>query len=313
MLPVTLPCVSQPSSTIGSATSLDGRRLLTRHWPAASAAARPRASILLVHGLGEHSGRYEHVGAFLAGPGFDTHALDLRGFGGSDGRRGHVRQWSELHDDIESRMRAIRTSASDAGDPSRPVILFGHSLGALLVLGAVLDGRTRPDLMILEGLPLISSEGRALRTAAALAVRVVPELRVRSPDHPDWLSRDPSVGAAFMADPLVVHSTTVRFAALAFEAQRLARERLPRLEQLAIPVLALHGTDDRRVPPAGSEPLAGMPNVTRRLYPGLRHELHNEPEWKAVLGDVVTWLDARLDRESERAPAATTGVGRPAV
>src|SRR4051812_14528851 len=101
-------------STTGEAVSLDGRRLLTRHWPASASGdgAPIAASVLLVHGLGEHSGRYEHVGEFLAHTGFDVHAFDLRGFGRSEGRRGDVLAWSELYDDIDSRMRTIRATAA---------------------------------------------------------------------------------------------------------------------------------------------------------------------------------------------------------
>src|SRR5438874_10688440 len=201
------------TATIDMAMSHDGRRLLTRHWPAASKAGGLPASVLLVHGLSEHSGRYEHVGEYLAGEGFDTHAFDLRGFGRSEGRRADVEAWSDLHGDIESRMRAIRELGAAQAKPDARIVLFGHSLGALLVLGAILDGTTRPDLVVLEGLPLVSSENRLVRTAAALAVHVVPKLSVPSPDHPSWLSRDPAVGADFMADPPVLHSTPVRFGA----------------------------------------------------------------------------------------------------
>src|SRR4029079_10169973 len=98
-----------------------GRSLFVRHWPVRS--GEPWATMLLVHGLAEHSGRYEHVGSQLAEAGLDTHAYDQRGFGASGGPRASVDRWSQLHDDLEERIAAVRSVA-----PGRPLALFGHSL-----------------------------------------------------------------------------------------------------------------------------------------------------------------------------------------
>ena len=128
----------------------DGTSLLLRHWPATSGG--PWVRVLLIHGLAEHTGRWEHVGEHLASRGLDVTAFDLRGFGASEGRRAWVDRWSQLHDDIEERMAALR----DAGP--EPVVLYGHSLGGLIALGYVLDARVQPDALVLSAPGLDSTQ-----------------------------------------------------------------------------------------------------------------------------------------------------------
>jgi alpha-beta hydrolase superfamily lysophospholipase len=266
-----------------TAVSADGTRLATRHWP--SEARAPWASVLIVHGLGEHSGRYEHVSRRLASAGLDVHAVDLRGFGASGGRRAYVDRWSQLHDDVESRLREIRV-ASDG----RPVVLYGHSLGGLVTLGYVLTERPKPDLLVVTAPAIDAAIPRVKRAAARALSRVLPRLEIRNGFDGAVLSRDKTVGERYLADPLNHHGTTARLAGEALAEQGRVRAGLT---GLAVPTLVLHGTDDGLVPPAASEPLAGLPTVTRRTYPGLRHELHNEPEWESVMDDVVAWLRER--------------------
>ena len=135
-------------SVIGRVTALDGTELRTRHWPAAD----PWASVLLVHGLGEHSGRYEHVGKRLSASGIDTHSYDHRGQGASGGRRGHVDRWSEYHDDLGERLATMR-----AGAGTQPIVLYGHSMGGLIVAGYLLSDRSMPDLAVLTAPGLAST------------------------------------------------------------------------------------------------------------------------------------------------------------
>src|SRR6185436_12989156 len=106
----------------------DGTTLRLRHWRVAT--GEPWAAMLMVHGLAEHCGRYEHVGAQLAATGIDVHGFDLRGFGGSGGRRAWIDRWSQHHDDLEERLLAVRSIA-----PNRPLVLHGHSMGGLIALG----------------------------------------------------------------------------------------------------------------------------------------------------------------------------------
>jgi alpha-beta hydrolase superfamily lysophospholipase len=242
--------------------------------------------VLLVHGLSEHSGRYEQVGEWMAEAGLAVSAYDHRGFGGSGGRRGHVDSWSQLLADLESRVRAVRR-------PGLPLILYGHSMGGLICVEYAASERPQPDLMVLSAPGLSSGHPRYLRWMAGVLGRVVPHFVPPLPEGDfSVLSRDAAVGEAFRVDPMAVHARTARFGLEAFSAQRRASAGLGRVQ---VPTLVIHGSDDRLVPPSASAPLAALPNVERRLYPGLRHELHNEPEGRQVVADVVAWLRAQLD------------------
>jgi alpha-beta hydrolase superfamily lysophospholipase len=264
----------------------DGTSLLVRHWQVES--GEPWASIVLVHGVAEHCGRYEHVGAQIARAGIDAHAFDIRGFGGSGGPRASVERWSQLHDDLEERLVAVRSI-----EPARPLVLYGHSLGALLGLGYVLDGRALPDLLVLSAPAIKANLPLLPRLAVSGLWRVAPGLMLKNPFDADALSCDPEVGARYVADPLNQHKSTVRFAHAAFgEQARVAGA----LDRLSIQTLVVHGGDDRLVPTETSAAFEGMPGVTRRVYPALRHEVHNEPTGAMVVKDVVSWIRERVSR-----------------
>jgi acylglycerol lipase len=277
---------SAPSTT-QLAAGRDGTAILVRHWPAIGAAW---ASVLLVHGIAEHSGRYERVGAQLAAAGLDVFAYDQRGFGSSGGRRAFIERWSLNHDDLEDRLAAVRVAS-----PDRPVVLFGHSLGGLLALGyAVADPpRPLPDLLVLSAPALDSTVPGWKRVLARVLGSVAPTAALKNDLDGGVLSRDPAVGVAYLADPLNQHATTIRFGAVSFAEQARVRAALARL---SVPTLVYHGEDDHLVPTAASAPLAAVPGVVRRTYPNLRHESHNEPEGPAVIADVIDWI--RLAVES---------------
>jgi acylglycerol lipase len=262
----------------------DGTTLLTRHWPVPS--GEPWATMLLVHGLAEHSGRYEHVGAQLAAAGIDAHAFDQRGFGASGGPRASIDRWSQFHDDLEERLLGLRSLA-----PTRPLILFGHSLGGLISLGYVLDGRAQPDLLVLSAPAIAASIPVWQRVLVGSLRRVAPGLLLANRLDTNVLSSDPAVRARYIADPLNQHKTTVRFAHAAFgEVRRVAVA----LDRLSMPTLVVHGALDRLVPTETSAALEGRPGVTRRVYPDTRHELHNEPVGPRVIDDIVAWVRDRV-------------------
>jgi len=268
------------TSTIRHVTARDGMPLLLREWRVA--AGEPWATLLLVHGLAEHSGRYEHVGAYLAAAGIETHAIDLRGFGASGGPRAWVNRWSELHDDLEERVTALRAAA-----PERTLILYGHSLGGLVCLGYVLDARSEPDLLVLSA-PAIAADIPAWqRGLVALVGRIAPRMSIPNRLSGSQLSTDPAVGVDYVADPLNVHASTARFGVLAFAEQRRVAAALDRL---SVPTLVIHGGDDSLVPTATSAVFEGRRGVTRQVFEGLRHETHNEPDRDRVLDAVVAWI-----------------------
>ncbi len=274
------------AALIEHVSAKDGTSLLVRHWPVVG--GEPWATILLVHGLAEHCGRYEHVGAQFAAAGIDAHAFDVRGFGASGGPRASIDRWSQLHDDLEERLLAARSIA-----PGRPLVLYGHSLGGLIVLGYVLDGRARPDLLVLSAPAIKANLPLIPRLAVSGLRRIAPGLMLKNPFDADVLSCDAEVGAKYIADPLNQHKSTVRFAHAAFgEQDRVSAS----LDRLSIQTLVVHGGDDRLVPTETSAVFEGMPGVTRRVYPVLRHEIHNEPTGAMVVKDIASWIRERVSR-----------------
>ena len=285
-MPEPAPGISELASWTGRLTASDGTDLQTRHWPLAG---DPWASIILVHGIAEHSGRYERVGQWLAAAGLAVHAYDQRGFGGSAGRRASIERWTLNHDDLEEVLLAVRRGA-----PDRPVVLFGHSLGGLIALGYVVPDKLRPmpDALVLSAPALAATIPAWKRTLVRVLASIAPTMTVKNDFDGTLLSRDPAVGVDYLADPLNVHVTTTRFGAAALGEQARVRSELSRL---SMPTLVYHGEADRLVPTASSAPLAEVPRVTRRTYPELRHESHNEPEGPSVIADAVDWLRATFD------------------
>jgi alpha-beta hydrolase superfamily lysophospholipase len=280
------------SWTVEQVTGPSGNVVATRHWPAGG--RRKLASVLIVHGLGEHSGRYDHVARRLAANGIDVHGFDLRGFGASGGRRASLYRWSDYHDDVEARLLHVRELAR-----GRPVVLYGHSLGGLVALGYLLTDRPKPDLLVLSAPALDSDVPRWKRGLARVLSSVAPRLQIRNGFDGSVLSRDPAVGAAYLADPLNYGRTTTR---LGDEAMREQERVRASLDRLAIPTLVLHGGQDSLVPASASEPLTNVPGVTRVVYDGLRHEVHNEPEWESVIEDVLAWLRQHLPATTPKVP-----------
>ena len=166
-------------------------------------------------------------------------------------------------------------------------MLFGHSLGGLIALGYVLDGRARPDLLVLSAPAIGAKIPLWQRALVSTLRRATPGLLLSNRLDVSTLSSDPGVCDAYLADPLNQHKSTVRFAHAAFGEQRRVAASLDRL---AIPTLVVHGGDDGLVPPETSATLEGRHGVTRRVYPGVRHELHNEPAGPRVVADEIDWI-----------------------
>jgi acylglycerol lipase len=272
---------------VGTARARDGLQLRTLRWPATGAT---RAHLLLIHGIAEHAGRHAQVASRFASAGIEVRAYDLRGFGLSDGRRAYVERWSLYHDDLEDQLAAIRAAAGGL-----PVVLYGHSMGGLIALGYVLADPRRPlpERLVLSA-PAIASVGGWRRPLAAVLGRALPRLEIANRLPPGGLSHDPQVEVAYRSDPLNAHRTTTRLGMGLFREQARVQSRLSQIGALPIPTYVLHGSDDAIVPVWASASLEGRENVTRRVYPGLRHETHNEPEADAVIGDTIAWTRRSL-------------------
>lgn len=260
----------------------------------------PRAVVLLLHGLGEHSGRYEHVAAALVQAGYAVHAVDHRGHGRSEGPRAFVRTYDEFMGDIAAFRRLV-----EAQHPSAPLVVLGHSMGANLAVGHVLDHQDGVAGLALSGAAL--APGASLKPvmikAAKLLGRFAPKLRPDKLDA-DAISRDPAVVARYRNDRLVY---TGRLSAGIAGALLSAMERFPaRYGELRVPILILHGTADALADVTGSHQLeAGAVHapVTSHYYDGLFHEVLNEPEQDRVIADLVAWLGS-LGPASDRAVAS---------
>jgi len=272
----------------GSFIGLNNTGIFTQHWLPDSA---PRAVVLIAHGYAEHSGRYAHVAAHLVAHGFAAYALDHRGHGRSGGPRVDVRDFAEFVADLRTYFNAIR-----AAHPAAPIFLYGHSMGSLISLLFALRWQ--------EELAGLITTGTALRPAGANPVleplvralsRVLPSVALVPPIAAAGISRDPQVVERYLHDPLV-HVGRMRLG-LASALLRASRTCAERLGDLRLPYLALHGGADVITWPAGAAIIrerSGSPDTTVRIFDGLFHEVHNEPEQAEVLRTVTDWLDAHL-------------------
>ncbi len=249
-----------------------------------SAGDDPRAALLLVHGIGEHSGRYEHVGAAFATAGIDVLAFDQRGHGESEGRRAHVDRFDDHLGDVEALLDERRHL-------DVPLILMGHSLGGLVATRYLVSDRPQPDLAVLSSPALSANLPKWQRLLAPVIGTVLPRLRISADFDGSILSRDEAVQTAYETDPLRVPSSTARLGRETLRAMKFVNGSLDRLR---VPTYVFHGSDDTLVPPSASEPLERLPNVTRRVWDGLRHECLNEPEHDRVIAEIVAWLDDHL-------------------
>jgi acylglycerol lipase len=264
--------------------------------------AHPVGAVVLVHGAHEHSGRYSHVAERLAAAGYAVHALDHPGHGRSPGRRGNIGS-------MAATVAGVAELVRYAGQrhPGVPLFVYGHSLGGLIAL-QYLTGTpdARVTGAVISAAALDTSAANAVqRTVAPLLSRVLPDLGVLQLDV-EAVSRDPEVVRDYRTDPL--NHTGRMVARTGAELMTTALAMPQRLPSLTMPLLVLHGTADRLVPPAASEVVrahAGSPDLTVRTYEGLYHEPHNEPEQHEVLDDVVAWLDAH--RTTGRPTSLVTG------
>lgn len=265
----------------------DGIELHERRWLPESGC---RALICLVHGLGEHSGRYQHVGEAFNAQGFGVYAFDLRGHGLSGGRRSHTPSYEALLDDIDLLM-----GAAQAEQPGVPLFLYGHSLGGALVINHVLR-RDPPILGAIASAPALRPGFEPPRWKIAigrLAARMWPTLRLASELDPTAISRDPEVVERYLSDPLMNRSLT---AGLGMAVIDEGERALADAGTLSVPLLLMHGTGDRLTDVDASRGFAAAAGdlCTLRLFEGLYHEPHNEPEKDEVFQCVFDWIDARL-------------------
>jgi acylglycerol lipase len=253
----------------------------------------PRAALLFVHGLAEHSGRYDHVMRRFAEIGFDCWAIDYRCHGKSPGLRVHVDRFDEFLLDIAAAYALVR-----AEQTSLPLYLVGHSQGGLLVLNHVL---TRPDGIngIIVSSPFLGMHPNAAPSAPLHMVANVistfsPKLMFSKVADPKFLSRDPQVAGAYVDDPLVSDTVSARWFT---EVLRAQADTLARAKNLAVPALVMQSGDDRIADPAATRAwvdAAPAELVDYVEWDGLYHEMFNEPEKEQVFEKMEEWLGGQI-------------------
>jgi alpha-beta hydrolase superfamily lysophospholipase len=266
--------------------SKDGLEIYARSWEPEIA----KAVICLVHGLGEHSGRYAHVAQAFVDAGFALVAFDLRGHGRSGGQRGHFPSLEAIMDDIDQHIR----QASEKF-PALPVFLYGHSLGALLVLNYATYHEYTLKGVIVTGAGLRSPvlEQKAKVALSKVMGGMLPTLTIPTGLDSDGISRDPEIVRVYKNDPLVHEVATLSAARTGIAAVERA---FAHAVEFPAPLLIMHGTADPVTYPYGSQEFAALipGNCTLKLWDGLYHEIHNEPEQKDVFAFTIDWMNAQL-------------------
>ena len=267
-----------PATSMEIVTTRAGVTELRRRWEAVD----PWASLLIVHGLGEHSGRYRSVGARLAAAGIDTHAFDLIGFGGSGGTRADIAHWYSYLHQLSDNLAVLL-------DRGLPGVLLGHSIGGLITIDYAMSRHRQPDLVVLNAPAVDAVVPAWKRKGSPVLAGLAPTLTLANPVDPYRIFDDPATAAHFIADPLVEPRTTVRLGAHLLATMDRVNASIDRF---TAPCLVTHGEDDTLVPPATSVALARLPNVERRLYPGARHASLQEPAGGMMVDDIAAWIRA---------------------
>jgi len=277
------------SSKEATVRTRDGLELRRRDWPAGGG----KGTIVIVHGLGEHGGRYAEVAATLNANGWNVVGYDHRGHGASPGPRGRLAADDDLLADLAAVVDDVRRAS-----PKR-VVLLGHSLGGLVVGRFVAGGLESPrpawqrdvDALVMSSPALDIGMNAAQRLLLAVLGPLAPNLAVATGLGSQWLSRRPEVVAAYLADPLVHDRIAPRLARFLVDAGLRVRALAP---QWTVPTLLLYAGSDRLVVPAGSAAFAAVAPegvVTTRAFAPLFHEIFNEPERDEVLAVLTAWLD----------------------
>jgi len=250
-----------------------------------------KAAILIVHGLGEHSGRYSNVVNYLVPRGYALYGFDLPGHGKSGGKREIVQQFEDYSDTLTANLHRVRDA-----QPNQPVFLLGHSMGGLISCEYLLDHSDDFQGAIISAPAITVPEGTGQGTIAIAKIlsKIAPRMGMMQLDAHD-ISRDPHVVQTYLDDPLVfTGKTPVRLMAEMLKAIIRVNQEM---EKISLPILILHGSEDKLAAPEGSINLqkrAGSLDKTLKLYEGLYHEVFNEPERDQVLDDVAAWLEAHL-------------------
>lgn len=265
----------------------DGLKLYAQGW---LPEAQPKAVVCLVHGLGEHSGRYAHLAEYLNQAGFAMLSFDLRGHGRSGGKRGHTPSFEAFMQDMD-----LLLAEAQNRYPEHPCFLYGHSLGGILVLNYGL--RRQPSLAgVVATSPglrtALEQQAAKVRLAKILGV-LLPELSMPTGLDASGLSHDPEVKKRYLEDPLVHGVATLNMAKTTLAAIQWAFEHA---HEWRLPLLLMHGSQDPIAFLRGSQEFAEKAGdrATLKVWEGMYHETHNEVDKDQVFAYLLGWLESRL-------------------
>jgi len=271
----------------GTFSGFEGLALYYQCW---RPEGEPKAVLPIVHGAGEHSGRYGNVVDWFVPKGYAVYAFDLRGHGRSPGPRGYVKRWTEFREDVKAFLKFVREQ-----EPGRPMFLLGHSLGGLIALEYVLHYPEELIGVVASG-PVLAQVGISsfLLVLARALSGILPRLTLKTGLDATTLSRDPAVVEAYVNDPLVHGLATPR---LGTELARAIEWTQAHAAEMQIPCLIIHGSADRLVPPEGSRIFYDkmtLADKERQVFEGYYHEVFNDVGKERVLAAVEAWLERHL-------------------
>lgn len=263
-----------------------GRRVFAQCW---NPEVAPDHVIVLIHGLGEHSGRYEAWAKRFVSQSVGVYALDLHGHGRTTGARGHAESFEFIYDDIQHLLHVAQKD-----HPKAKLHLYGHSMGGAIALGFAVHRAHGVGVPVLTS---IITTGTAIRPGfeppawklkvAAILNKVVPWLALSNELDPKWISSEPRVVEAYLADPLVHDRISVRWYnewTKTIESVRASNN------QIKSPLFMLHGAADRATSPKASQEMASILGAKFLSLPGGFHEIHHEPCQNDVFSDLMVWL-----------------------
>ncbi len=250
-----------------------------------------KAQVFIIHGLGEHGGRYQEIAQYLSQRGYRCHALDHQGHGRSEGRRGYIDRFSSF---VDTAADFIRRGKAEA--PELPSFMIGHSMGGVIASNLLLDHPQLVDGCILSGPALATDDaiGGVQKAVLKLIARLLPTLPVFGLDA-RLICRDEKVVENYRADPLVLSGKIS--ARLVAEILAGGERALTRAAEISLPMLLLHGEEDALAHPNGSRRMyRGISSTDKEivLYPALYHEIFNEDRKLEIYHNVVSWLDRHL-------------------
>jgi alpha-beta hydrolase superfamily lysophospholipase len=250
----------------------------------------PRAGVVIVHGLGEHCGRYEHVAQFFAENGLHTFGFDQRGFGKTGGKRGHTPSFQQLMEEISL---AIQHAKQVLGE-DLPLFLYGHSMGGLEVLYyGLFSENTLAGIIATAPTLDVSNFSKVKIALAKQGSSLFPKMAIATGLNTEMLSRDPHVVESYRNDPLVHGLTSFRLAESSLKAMQRVLENPTSWQQ---PLLLMHGIEDHITSINGTDTFyqSASGDITYIRWEDLFHEIHNEPEKEQVLQKMVDWILSRV-------------------